>query len=128
MVYGGNQTRTSSGLQLRNNLTTEPELADRDRHSKEGRTLQTALQRRCVIRPGVSLRLCERQLALKSAYEITITPKIRVVFENNCQSASQEILNLLWNQKVRYCVYKSRLLDLILSQMNLVHLLTPYYL
>lgn len=37
--------------------------------------------------------------------------------------ASQEILCILWNQKIHYCVHKSPTIGLVLSQMNPVHAL-----
>jgi hypothetical protein len=45
----------------------------------------------------------------------------------NNRSASQEILCLLWNLKVHYCVHKSLSLSPILIQMNPVHTLPSYF-
>jgi hypothetical protein len=42
-------------------------------------------------------------------------------------SADQQISCLLWTQKVHYCVHKSLSLDCVLSQLNLVHILTYYF-
>jgi len=42
-------------------------------------------------------------------------------------SPSQEISHLLWNLKVHYHVHKNLLLTHILSQMNPVHMLPPYF-
>jgi hypothetical protein len=47
--------------------------------------------------------------------------------EADCRSASQEVPFLLCNTKVCYCVYKSLPLDSVLSQMNPVHILKPYF-
>jgi hypothetical protein len=47
--------------------------------------------------------------------------------EADSLSASQEIPCLLLNPKVHYCAHKSLPLALILSQMNVVHILTPYF-
>jgi hypothetical protein len=41
--------------------------------------------------------------------------------------ACQEIRRLLWSSKVYYCVYKSKLLDHIPSQMQRVHTFTLYF-
>jgi len=48
-------------------------------------------------------------------------------WEANSHSASQEILHLLWNLKVHYCVHNSLPLFPILSQMHSVHTLPPYF-
>jgi hypothetical protein len=43
----------------------------------------------------------------------------------NSRSVSQQILRLLRNQKVHYCVHKSPPLDPLLRQMNSVHIPKP---
>jgi len=41
--------------------------------------------------------------------------------------ASQEILYLLWNLKVYYCIHKRHALVSVLSQMNSVHTFVFYF-
>jgi hypothetical protein len=41
------------------------------------------------------------------------------------RSANEEIIPLLWNPRIHYCIHRSPPLDSVLSQMNPVHILTP---
>jgi hypothetical protein len=51
------------------------------------------------------------------------TPWNRVVLEK----LRQELPHLVWNPKVHYHVHKSLPLDQILSLINPIHYLTPYF-
>jgi len=48
-------------------------------------------------------------------------------WEANRCLASQEIPRILWNQKVHYHFHKRLQLDLILSHLNPVHIVIPYF-
>jgi hypothetical protein len=48
-------------------------------------------------------------------------------WESDSHSVNQEISPVLWNPKVHYHVHKNPPVDSILSQMNLVYILTPYF-
>jgi hypothetical protein len=59
-------------------------------------------------------------------FALVYNPMNPYPWESNSRSASQEIPNLLWNQKVHYRVHNSPQLKPVMSQMNSVHTLITY--
>jgi hypothetical protein len=50
-----------------------------------------------------------------------------VLLKADSRSGSQEIPSLLWNPKIHNSVHKRQQLELILSQMNPLYILLPYF-
>jgi hypothetical protein len=61
-------------------------------------------------------------------YLLTYSMEQNPSSEANQFAASKEIPHILWNPKVHYRTHKSPPPDSILSQLNLVHTITSYFL